>query len=115
MNLLAELTPQNLASRSLSWENPPQSWQPLPGGGMRVFVQPRVDYFQDPAGTHVKDDAPYLWQPVQGDFVAQAHLRPTFATTWDAGALMARPPRQETRPRGDRAACPPQSGRAGTR
>jgi regulation of enolase protein 1 (concanavalin A-like superfamily) len=28
--------------------------------------------------------------PASGDFVAQAHVRPAFASTWDAGALMAR-------------------------
>jgi len=90
LNLLAELTPEQLVSRSLSWTHPPQNWQPLPGGGMRVFVQPEVDYFRDPVGVHNKDDAPYLWRTVRGNFVAQAHLRPAFTTTWDAGALMAR-------------------------
>jgi regulation of enolase protein 1 (concanavalin A-like superfamily) len=28
--------------------------------------------------------------PVEGDFVAQAHVRPCFAATYDAGALMVR-------------------------
>jgi hypothetical protein len=56
---------------------------------MRVFVPPRVDYFQDPTGVHTKDDAPYLWLSVTGNFVAQAHVRPAFTTTWDAGAIMA--------------------------
>ncbi len=90
VNLLSDLTPAALAARSLSWEHPPLGWEPLPGGGMRVTVQPRVDYFQDPAGIHQKDDAPFLWLPVSGDFVAQAHVRPAFTTTWDAAALMAR-------------------------
>lgn len=90
MNLLTDLTPEMLAARSLSWDHPPLKWEPLPGSGMRVFVQPKVDYFQDPAGVHNKDDAPYLWLTANGDFVAQAHLRPTFTTTWDAGALLAR-------------------------
>jgi regulation of enolase protein 1 (concanavalin A-like superfamily) len=90
MNLLTNLSSETLAARGLNWGPAPEGWEPLDGAGMRVHVQPRVDYFQDPAGTHVKDDAPYLWQYVTGDFVAQAHVRPTFTTTWDAGAIMVR-------------------------
>lgn len=91
MNLVSDLNPNTLRTRSLTWEHPPLNWAALPaGGGIRVDVQPRVDYFQDPAGGHNKDDAPYLWLDVTGDFVAQVHLSPTFTTTWDAGALMAR-------------------------
>jgi regulation of enolase protein 1 (concanavalin A-like superfamily) len=90
VNLLSDLNPDSLKSRSLSWDNPPLNWEALPFGGIRVKVQPKVDYFQDPAGGHNKDDAPYLWLDADGDFVAQAHLMPTFTTTWDAGALMAR-------------------------
>jgi regulation of enolase protein 1 (concanavalin A-like superfamily) len=90
VNLLSDLNPDVLKSRSLSWDHPPLDWEALPSGGLRIHVQPRVDYFQDPAGGHNKDDAPYLWLAVNGDFVAQAHLSPNFTTTWDAGALMAR-------------------------
>jgi regulation of enolase protein 1 (concanavalin A-like superfamily) len=90
MNLLENPSPQKLTARSLSWDHPPQKWEPLPGSGMRVFVPAKVDYFQDPTGVLKKDDAPYLWQSVTGDFVAQAHVRPTFTTTWDAGAIMVR-------------------------
>ena len=90
MNLLTDLNPDHMKSRSLNWEHPPLGWEALPGNGIRVTVQPKVDYFQDPTGAHNKDDAPYLCLEVSGDFVAQAHVRPTFTTTWDAGALMAR-------------------------
>jgi regulation of enolase protein 1 (concanavalin A-like superfamily) len=78
------------AARSLQWEHTPPAWESLPGGGLRVHVPARVDYFQDPAGRMTKDDAPYLWLNVAGDFVARAHIRPGFTTTWDAGALMVR-------------------------
>jgi regulation of enolase protein 1 (concanavalin A-like superfamily) len=90
VNLLSDLNPEALKSRSLKWEHPPLGWETLPEGGIRVTVPPKVDYFQDPTGGHNKDDAPYLWLDVSGDFVAQAHVKPTFTTTWDAGALMAR-------------------------
>ena len=90
MNLLEDISPEKLTARSLSWDHPPLKWEPLPGGGMRVFVPPRVDYFRDPTGVHAQDDAPYLWLSVTSDFVAQAHVRPVFVTTWDAAAIMAR-------------------------
>jgi hypothetical protein len=90
VNLISDLKPDSLKSSPLNWANPPLQWQALAGGGLRVSVPPKVDYFQDPTGAHIKDDAPYLWLDVSGDFVAQTHLSPTFTTTWDAGALMAR-------------------------
>jgi len=62
----------------------------LPGGGIRVFAPARTDYFQNPNGEAGTDSAPLLWTPVEGDFVAQTHVRPTFASTYDAGALMVR-------------------------
>jgi uncharacterized protein len=89
-NLLAEITPKNLAKHSLNWDHAPLKWEPLAGGGLRVYVPPKVDYFQDPAGNMTKDDAPYLWKMVVGDFVARAHVRPTFTTNYDAGAILAR-------------------------
>jgi len=88
MDLLADINEVGLGS--LSWRNPPITWDPLPGGGLRVTVPRRVDYFQDPAGTTRADSAPYLWLPVEGDFVAQACVRPSFAANYDAGALMVR-------------------------
>jgi len=90
MNLLQGLTANALAARLLTWDHPPQRWEPLPGSGLRVHVPPRVDYFQSPAGTHAADNAPFLWANAVGDFVAQAHVQPTWATQYDAGALMVR-------------------------
>lgn len=90
MNLLENLTADQIAESALHWDHPPLNWAPLPDGGIRVTVPPRTDYFQDPTGVHLKDDAPFLWLPVSGNFVAQAHVRPHWTTTWDAGALMAR-------------------------
>lgn len=90
MNLLENLTPETLRERALNWDHAPAKWEALAGGGLRVHVPPKVDYFQDPAGKVIKDDAPYLWMKVSGDFIAQAHVRPTFTTNYDAGAILAR-------------------------
>ncbi len=90
MNLLANLTPDQLAARELSWDHPPVKWEPLPEGGIRVTVPARADYFRDPAGTMVRDNAPFLWKQVTADFVAQANVRPAFNSTYDSGVLMVR-------------------------
>ncbi len=90
MNLLQSITPAKLSTLGLAWQNDPPDWQALADGGIRVQAPAQVDYFQDPGGVHTKDSAPYLWKAAQGDFVAQAHVRPAFASTYDAGALMAR-------------------------
>lgn len=90
MNLIADLTPATLAASGLAWEHPPLRWEPLPGGGIRVTTPAVSDYFQDPTGVTRKDDAPFLWMSVTGDFVARAHVRPTFQSTYDSGVLMVR-------------------------
>ena len=90
MNLLEQPTSDSLSLHHLTWSPAPLNWEPLPGGGMRVLVPEKVDYFQDPTGVMSKDDAPYLSMPVSGDFVARAHVRPNWVTVWDAAALMVR-------------------------
>lgn len=87
MNLLYALTAGTTAP--LCWTHEPV-WSPLPDGGIRVTAPALVDYFQDPLGAFTRDSAPFLWLPVTGDFVAQVLVKPTFTSTWDAGALMVR-------------------------
>lgn len=87
MNLLADVAQDGLGD--LQWTNPTR-WEPLPGGGIRVVAQTRTDFFRNPNGSAPRDDGHLLWLPVEGDFVAQAHVRPTFSSTYDAGAMMVR-------------------------
>ena len=88
MNLLQDISSDRLGN--LTWAHAPARWEPLPGGGLRVSAPGGTDYFRDPRGQYSKDAAPFLWLPVEGDFVARLHARPTFATTYDAGCLMVR-------------------------
>ena len=89
MNLLDGLTQETLAARGFTWEHLLR-WVPLPGGGIRVAVPAGTDYFRDPAGEKAKDNGPYLWRDVTGDFVARLHVRPTFAGRYDAGGVLVR-------------------------
>lgn len=90
VNLLENISPEQLTARSLNWDHAPAHWEPLPGGGMRIEVPEKADYFRDPTGSHVNDNAPFLWQRITGDFVARAHVRPSFISTYDSGVLMVR-------------------------
>ena len=87
MDLLKTIS-QDLAP--LTWTNAPDRWETLPGGGLRVHAAAKTDFFQNPDGSPRSDTAHFLWLPVEGDFVAQAHVRPTFTSTYDAGALLVR-------------------------
>ncbi|MHB0856735.1 MAG: DUF1349 domain-containing protein [Anaerolineae bacterium] len=88
MNQLEGIQPGRLGP--FRWEHEPARWELLPEGGLRIYTPGGVDYFQDPAGRVVRDSAPRLGLPVQGDFVARLHVRPTFSSMWDAGCLMVR-------------------------
>lgn len=91
INLLQSLFSDQTSLPALQWTHPPLKLERLAGDGLRVWTPGRVDYFQDPAEKMPPaDNAPFLWLPVRGDFVAQAHVKPSFITTWDAGTLMAR-------------------------
>jgi len=87
MNLLQSLQQDGLGD--LQWTNPTR-WEPLPGGGIRILAQARTDFFRNPSGSAPSENGHLLWLPVEGDMIVQTHVRPTFASTYDAGALMIR-------------------------
>ena len=89
MNLLDGCTPETLAAHGLHWEHL-LKWTPLPQSGLRAVVPPVTDYFRDPAGEKVKDNGPYLWRDVTGDFVSRLHVRPAFTGMYDAGGILVR-------------------------
>jgi regulation of enolase protein 1 (concanavalin A-like superfamily) len=88
MNLLQDLSTKGLGD--LRWLNPPLRWETLPEGGLRVHARPKTDFFQNPNQQGGTDSGHLLWLPVEGDFVARAHVQPAFAANYDAGALMVR-------------------------
>jgi regulation of enolase protein 1 (concanavalin A-like superfamily) len=65
----------------LAWANAPAHWEVLPEGGLRIHAPAKTDYFQNPNGDPGRASAPYFWLAVEGDFVARAHVKPTFAST----------------------------------
>ena len=88
MNLLGDVRPGNLGR--LAWEHEPERWEALPEGGLRVYAFAGANIFQDPTGKKIDDAAPFLWLPVEGDFVARLRTRPRFESTYDSGCLVVR-------------------------
>lgn len=88
MNLLSTIRPDQMGP--FSWENPPDRWEVLPGDGLRVYAPAGSDYFLNPDGSAPVLSAPYLYLMVEGDFVAQAHVRHAFQSMYDAGCLLVR-------------------------
>ncbi len=85
-NLLQGISRRQLGA--LAWEREPERWEILSEGGLRVAAPARTDAFRNPNGDAPRLNVPFLSLEVEGDFAARARVRPTFASTYDAGALM---------------------------
>jgi uncharacterized protein len=87
MNLLQNISSDELGD--LKWLNKPSHWEKS-GDGILVSSGDYTDFFVDPAGKHMKDDAPYLYLDIEGDFVAKALVKPSFNAVWNAATLLVR-------------------------
>ncbi|MEQ8471643.1 MAG: DUF1349 domain-containing protein [Marinoscillum sp.] len=76
------------AVSSMSWMNPPQSLL-TKNNSLRVTVNEGTDFFNNPEDSSVVGSAPYLYETIEGDFVAKALVQPDFSAQWNAVALMA--------------------------
>jgi regulation of enolase protein 1 (concanavalin A-like superfamily) len=82
--------PFTLASlpASLTWKNQPAQSTSDSQGQLSITTGAQTDWFRDPAGTHVKDNAPIaLFLPPDITFLLQAKVTVEFAATYDAGTL----------------------------
>ncbi|MGF6354749.1 regulation of enolase protein 1 (concanavalin A-like superfamily) [Paenibacillus sp. 4624] len=76
------------AREKLSWINEPNSWSYTDQGGLIIEAQADSDFFQDPAGKHIRATAPFLSMPVAGDFEMTAQLTVEMKHQYDSGCLM---------------------------
>lgn len=73
------------------WHVPPSDWSFDPAKGLSVTAGPQTDWFSDPAGNFVKDNAPCaLMTPPDNHFLLSAKVAVAFGATYDAGALQLR-------------------------
>ncbi len=73
------------------WHNPPLDWSPDPTRGLSITAGAQTDWFRDPAGDFIKDNAPCaLMTPPDASFLLSAKVAVAFGATYDAGALQIR-------------------------
>jgi uncharacterized protein len=74
----------------LFWRHSPVKWDVDADDQLTIQVGARTDWFSDPAGSQRKDDAPSaLFTSADQEFTLSASVRVAFASTFDAGALLA--------------------------
>lgn len=84
-NILLGMTAENL--RDFKWINQPKSFV-FEKGTLKAVAEKGTDFFTNPEDNKQTATAPFLFQEVNGDFVARAQVRPDFTSMWNAVALM---------------------------
>jgi len=73
---------------SLTWKNQPSTSRSDAQQQLSITTGAQTDWFIDPGGEHVKDNAPIaLFVPPESTFTLQAKVTVEFAATYDAGTL----------------------------
>jgi regulation of enolase protein 1 (concanavalin A-like superfamily) len=74
----------------LSWRHVPVMWNVDADDQLTIQAGAATDWFSDPTGAQRKDDAPSaLFTCTDLEFTLSARVRVAFASTFDAGALLA--------------------------
>ena len=72
----------------LTWKNQPAEGTSDTQQQLSITTGAQTDWFMDPAGKHVKDNAPIaLFVPPDSTFSLQAKVTVEFAAMYDAGTL----------------------------
>ncbi|NQX67154.1 DUF1349 domain-containing protein [Paenibacillus alba] len=82
-NLFAEET-----RKKLEWLNTPEQYKFTEDGRLTVEAPSKSDFFQDPAGRHFADSAPFLYWPAGDSFEMTTRLRVDMRHIYDSGCLM---------------------------
>lgn len=85
MELTGCMSPQLLDK--MAWLQQPDTFM-LEANSLKVVVAKGTDYFNNPEDSTVVGTAPFLYQAIEGDFVAKALVAPDFTDQWNAVALM---------------------------
>jgi len=54
---------------------------------IQISAPERTDYFINPENGQIKNNAPFLYTDIQGDFVFRAKVRHDFISKYDGAAL----------------------------
>lgn len=75
----------------LEWMNTPLDWKIEPDNSLTIVAGPETDWFIDPAGKILKNDAPVaVFVPPDENFTLSARVQVEFASAYDAGSLQVR-------------------------
>lgn len=75
----------------LHWHVSPTNWSHDPSSGLRILAGPETDWFSDPAGSYVKDNAPCALVSLTDEcFLLAAKVSVEFGSVFDAGAIQVR-------------------------
>jgi uncharacterized protein len=87
MNLFGNCSGKN-PGNGLKWINPPSEWDFSSKNILNINAPAGSDYFQDPAGIHIRGSAPFLYKEIKGDFVITTRLEAEMKSEYDSGCLM---------------------------
>ncbi|MBB3111729.1 hypothetical protein FHS18_003797 [Paenibacillus phyllosphaerae] len=70
------------------WINEPEFWQVTEDGGVVIEAPPSADFFQDPAGKHIANSAPFFYFQADHSFELTTRLHVDMQHIYDSGCLM---------------------------
>ncbi|GAB5555298.1 MAG: hypothetical protein Sapg2KO_48890 [Saprospiraceae bacterium] len=71
----------------LDWMNMPDEFV-LENGSLKIAAIKETDFFINPEDSSNSSSAPFLYETIEGDFLAKALVQPDFSEQWNAVALM---------------------------
>ena len=71
---------------NLQWINEPESFQ-MADSMISITADKGTDFFNNPMDNSISATAPYLYETIEGDFVAKAFVEPDFSSQWNAVSL----------------------------
>ena len=85
VNLLKNLSDTRMGD--FKWQNKPEKIA-FNKEGLVVTSAAKTDFFIDPSNAKSTESAPFLYQEVEGDFIATALVEPDLSNTWNAACVM---------------------------
>ncbi len=73
----------------MQWYNEPQQWK-QDDDKLTVMTDGKTDYWRVTLHDFIKDDAPFYYQPITGDFTVTVKITGKYATLYDQAGLMVR-------------------------
>ena len=70
------------------WINQPEEWGFSDTAALTILAPPLADFFEDPAGVHIRKSAPFLYKVVEGDFTIYTQVEVDMKAEADSACIM---------------------------